>query len=354
MYAFIADTHIGVKLPNEDFLKSLNKFLGLIKGHHEECHAIFVAGDLFEHRLSIEEAQFASVFILNIVYNFCGKKGKTHVPVYFVHGTMSHDLDQYNIYFPILDKMPGARVFYAKHVCETELENGKRVLFLPHEYGDIDYKPFFDKEYDIIVGHGTLASNTRNPCKTTSGIVHSAEQLGSISKICVFGHYHGYTDFGNQVYYAGPWLQWKYGEDEKRVFFLCNDNFEVETHPNPYALEFKTIEVSSPEELRDIVAQEIKTPHRFIIQSTSADMETYRGIIMSTKYNSNLKYQLNEIVDEDDLQLTVDEVIMHDMSEHASQPIPSLITYIKDKYGIDATDQLADYESQINKEKKEG
>ena len=55
-----------------------------------------------------------------------------------------------------------------------------------------------------------------------------------------------------------------------------------------------------------------------------------------------------EIVDEDDLQLTVDEVL--DAQVEASQPIPALVTYIKDKYGVDAEEQLHDYETQINKE----
>jgi len=354
MYAFIADTHLGVKLPKEDFLKSLNEFLGIIKKHKEECHAIFVAGDLFDHKLTIDEMKFASFFILNLACNFCGRNGRTHVPVYFVHGTYTHDQQQYDIFIPMLQKIDNVEVFYIENACDVVLFNGKHVLFLPQEYGDdISYDKFFkDKHYDLIVGHGPIASTTKNPCKSAKyEIIHSAELLGEISDICVFGHYHGYTDFGNNVFYAGPWLQWRYGEDEPNVFFLCNDKYEVETYRNPFAMEFKTIEISNPEQLRENIAKEIKTPHRFIIQSTTADMETYRGIMNSTT-NSNIKFQLNEIVDEDDLQLSVDEIVEGNVSETASQPIPALITYIKDKYGIDATTQLSDYENQINKEKK--
>ena len=353
MYAFLADVHLGVKLPKDDFKKSLNEFLGIIKKHKEECHAIFVAGDLFDHKMSIDEMKFATFFILNLACNFCGRNGKTHVPVYFVHGTYTHDQGQYEIYIPLLEKIDNVEVFYIEHVSEFALFNGKHVLFLPQEYGDISYEEFFNnKHYDLIVGHGPIASTTKNPCKSAKyEIVHSADLLGNISDICVFGHYHGFTDFGNNVYYTGPWLQWQYGEDEPNVFFLCNDKYEVETYPNPFAMEFKTIEISNPEQLREYIANDITTPHRFHIQSTAQDMETYRGIMNSTT-NPNIKFQLSEIVDEDDLMLTVDEVVEHNISESAAQPLPALISYIRDKYGIDAEEKLADYENQINKEKK--
>lgn len=350
MYAFIADTHLGVKLKKDDFMKSLDMFLGLIKKHKEECHAIIVAGDLFDHRLNVEETKFASYFILNLVMNGCGRNGRTHVPVYFVHGTYTHDQEQYDIFMPLLEKLNNVEVFYIDKACEFTMRDDVKVLFLPQEYGDVNYEKFFadDKHYDMIIGHGPIASNTKNPCKSAKyEVVHSAELLGKLSKLCVFGHYHGFTDFGNNVYYAGPWLQWKYGEDEKKVFFFCNDKYEVETVGNPFAMEFKTFDIRDPEQLRELLSGEIKTPHRFLIESTSSDMETYRGI-MNSVTNPNVKFQLTEIVDEDDLQLTMDEVM--DAQMEAAQPVPALITYIKDKYGVDATEKITEYETQIKKE----
>lgn len=349
MYAFLADVHIGVKLPTIDFLKSLDKFLGLIKAHKEECHAIFVAGDLFDHKLSTAEAKIASLFMVNLVCNFCGRNKRLHVPVYFIHGTYSHDQDQYEIFMPILEKLNNVDVFYINSVCEMTLFNGKHVLFIPQEYGEISYKNAFSKHYDLIVGHGPIASNTKSPCKSAKyEILHSAELLGEISDLCVFGHYHEYTDFGNHVYYVGTWLRWRYGEDSKKVFFLCNDAYEVETTENPFAMEFQTIEIHNPEELRTVLNEKIDTPHRFIIESSANDMELYKGIINTNSDNPNLKFQLTEIVDEDDLQLSVDEVL--DAQTEAVQPVPALITYIKDKYGIDPTDKISEYEATINKE----
>ena len=102
MIAFVGDIHLGVKLPLMDYLKSLNKFFELIKNHKEECHAIMLIGDLFDHKLTIEESKFASIFLLNLVCNNCGRNGRQHVPVHFIHGTYTHDNEQYEIFISII------------------------------------------------------------------------------------------------------------------------------------------------------------------------------------------------------------------------------------------------------------
>jgi hypothetical protein len=343
MYGFIGDLHLGVKLPRQDFVNSLKDFLTHIRNSKEECHAIFVCGDLFDHRLSIDDAKFAAQFVSALVYNHAGKN-QQNIPVYFVAGTYSHDLDQYPIYLSMIDESVRANVFYIDRAGSLTVFGDKKVLFLPQEY-DVDYTKLFEDTYDIIVGHGPIVSNTKNPCKTKKyETVHSAELLGKISKLCVFGHYHGYTDFENGVYYTGPWLRWKYGEDEPRVFFFCDDNLKVFTEPNLHAMEYVTIEVRDTEHLRECLSQTITSPHRFIINSLPSDMETYRGIINSTK-SPLIRFQLEEIEDEDDLHLTVDEVV--DAQAEAVQPIPKLIAYIKDKSGLDTEEQIRKYETQI-------
>lgn len=347
MYAFLMDTHIGVNLPNIDFLKSLNEFLGIIKKQEEECHAIFVCGDLFEHKLSIEEAKFASVFLANLVCNKAMKDGG-NIPVHFIHGTYSHDREQYEMFMPLLEKIPGTDVYYINETMSSKLPNGTRVLYLPQAYGhNVSYDEWFDKEYDIIVGHGAISSLTKAPCPTTNyDILHSAEQLGSISKICVFGHYHAYTEFGDNVYYGGPWLRWKYGEDEPRKFFFCNDNFEVFTEPNPFALEYKTIEIHSPEELREHISKDITTPHRFVIEVNEEDIQTYHSIMNINKNNTNISYKVTSIKKEK--PLPEDTVISP--VKNIVEPVPAMISYIKDKYGIDCSKEIHEYEAKINKE----
>lgn len=342
---------MGVKIPQMDYLKSLDKFLGLIKEHKEECHCIFVVGDLFDHKLTIEEAKFAALFMVNLVCNNCGRNGKQHVPVHFIHGTYTHDNEQYEIFLPMLEKLPNTDVFYTKTACVGTLQNGMKILYAPQEYGNIDYSKAFSEQYDIIVGHGPVSSETKVPCKSTQyEILHSAEQLGSISKICVFGHYHGYTDFGNNVYYTGPWLRWKYGEDEPRVFFFCTDDFKVETFPNDFALEYETFQIYSPEELRNELSKDINNPHRFIIHCKNDELVEYHAIMNAYKKNQFLKYQ---VITESE-EKRVDDTPIEDRSTHpVVEPVPALIEYVKDKYDLDVTDEIKDYESKINRDKKE-
>lgn len=349
MYAFIADLHLGVKLPKIDFVKSLSDFLGIIQNHKEDCHAIFVCGDMFDHRLSVDDAKFAAKFMAALVYNHSGPNHQ-NIPVYFIAGTDSHDLDQYPIFLSMIDESVRANIFYIDRACSLTVFGDKKVLFLPQEYGDVDYTKLFEDKYDIIVGHGPMSSETKNPCKSAKyEIVHSADLLGNISKLCVFGHYHGYTDFGNNVYYAGPWLRWKYGEDEQRVFFCCDDNLKVFTEPNNNAMEFKTIEIHNPEELREHLSQEITSPHRFVVHLTPDEMSVYNGIY-HTNNSPMIKFIEEYTMPEDDLVLTVDETLS--AQEEAVPPMTILATYIKDKSGLDATVQLQQYEAQIKKEEK--
>lgn len=354
MLAFIGDIHLGTKLPQVDYLKSLDKFLGLIKQHKEKCHAIFVCGDVFDKRLSIEDTRFAGIFLLNLVCNNCGRDGKTHVPVKFIHGTFSHDYEQYKIFIPMLEKIDNVDIFYTQETCIGELTNGARVLYLPQLYRNFDYTEYFKQKYDVIVGHGPLSSHVKNPCPSANyEIAHSAEQLGDISKICVFGHYHNYTEFGDNVYYVGPWLRWRYGEDEPRRFFFCNDNFEVETHLNPFALEYKTIEIDNPDQLREIISTNITTPHRFMIHTDKEDLETYHAIMNTNKKNTNLKFQVftNEVAQHkmDDKPNIESKVIS---SNGMEEPIESLIAYISEKYNIDASKEIHEYDEKINKNKE--
>lgn len=351
MYAFLQDIHIGAKFTNESLFNSLNTFFELIKDHKESCDCIFVCGDLFEHKLSVEESKTAALFMANLAYNGCGRNGVENVPVHFIHGTYSHDREQYEMFMPLLEKIPNVNVFYTNTVCSGTLSNGATVLYLPQIYDDkIDYDELFSHEYDIIVGHGEISSLFKNPCHSTDkNTTLPAEKLGEISKICVFGHYHGFTDFGNNVYYGGPWLRWKYGEDEPRVFTFCTSDYKIQTIPNKFAIEYKTVNVENIEELRGYISQNITTPHRFNITVSDDNIEEFHAIMNINKNNSNISYVVssdkkkeeNDSIDSDNVEYKTSSI---------EEPIPILITYIQDKYGIDTKKELEEYESRINKD----
>lgn len=349
MYAFMADIHIGAKYTNDSLFKTLNYFLKSIRDHKEYCKCIFVAGDLFDHKLSVDEAKIAAQFLVQLVCNGCGKDGE-HAPVHFIHGTYSHDREQYEMFLPIIEKLPCVDVFYTDKAC-AKIFNGTRILYLPQEYGNnVSYDDLFNKEYDIIIGHGPVSSINKAPCPTKDyDILHSAEQLGKISKICMFGHYHAFTDFGDNVYYTGPWLRWQYGEDEPRQFVFCTDDFKLETIPNPFALEFKTINIATPEELRSYISQNIQTPHRFCITIDDDSLEEFHSIMNINKNNPNISYKVSSVKKE---EVEDDKVTAEYIRTANVEPVPALISYIHDKYNVDVTDEIRDYENRIKESEK--
>lgn len=354
MYAFIADVHLGVNLKNEDFMKSLDMLLDIIRKHKEPCHCIFVCGDLFDHRLNIDEYKFATKFLLKLVCNNLSRDiDKAHIPVHFIKGTDSHDCGQYDIFIPMLYKLNG-NVYYTKENNEYINEVGHRILYLPQLYHDVNYDEIFSQSYDIIVGHGPMSSATMSPCKCANyEILQSADKLGSISKICVFGHYHGYTDFGNNVFYTGPLLRWQFGQPEKRVFTLCDDNFNMETYDNPYAIEYKKQNISDVESLRNQISQDITTPVRFIIYVTQdTNMEEYYAIMNLTKNNKNISYQIKTSVIEDSDNGN-EPVVEHEttiVSSDIVDRVESLIQFVSGKYKTDVAKEIREYESKIKQE----
>ena len=352
MFAFLADIHISNKLKPSDYLDSLSVFLKHIEESEEECHAIFIIGDVFDHRLDIEESVLAAKWLQRLVCNYCGKD-HSHVPCYFIHGTYSHDLDQYNIFLPILSKIENVYIYYTNQVCEMVTMSGHKVLLLPQEYNK-DYDGWFNKKYDIIIGHGVVSSYTLAPCQTSHGdYIFQSSLLAAHSNICVFGHFHEYTDFGDNVFYAGSMLRTKYNEDTPKQFLFCDDNYKVHTIPNPHALEFKTIKINNPDELRKYISNEITTPHRFILPRDESYTEEFAAVMSINKNNKNITYKL-EGKNTDDQELTdTNDMIQIDKRTNISNPIPDLICYIKEKHNEDVEKKINEYVSEINKKEDE-
>jgi DNA repair exonuclease SbcCD nuclease subunit len=352
MYAFIADIHIGTKLNKVDYLESLSAFLGHIKEYGEPCECIFVCGDLFDHRLTIDEAKFASLFLINLVCNHCGGNGRQHAPVRIIHGTFSHDYNQMEIFMPMLEKIDNVDVQYYNEACVGKLPNGASVLYLPQQYeGSVDYGDALDddKHYDIIVGHGPISSNVKSPCPASHhDIVFPTEKLGKISSICVFGHYHEYTEFGDNVFYAGSMLRFRYGEDIDKVFFYCDHDYHVKTFKNEFALEYKIIDVYSPDELRDAISKDIASPTRFYIHTDNASLETYHAIMNTYKRNQNISYRIfTEKTDDDN---HVNRPLNEMIKDTIELPIPSLLKFIKERYDLDVEEEVNEYVDKINRE----
>lgn len=342
MYVFISDIHLGVKIPEDVFNDCLEEIFEIINKSKEECRQIFVCGDLFDRKLNTHELEMAARFIVKLVCNGWCSDG-SNIGVTFIHGTYSHDQEQYKIFIPLIERITGVAIRYIDKACSFRLDNGETVLALPQEYGDIDYDKLFSHNYDIIIGHGPMSSGTKSPCPVgNSEILMSADLLGKISKICVFGHYHEYTDFGNNVYYTGSMLRWRYGEPSQKVFFTCDNNFKVTTYPNPFAVEFKIVECDSVDYFRQEVSKEITSPHRFVIHCRDdKELDEVHAIVNVYKKNKNISVRI--ISEKKEIKPVEDTPKLSTQIE----PIPALISYIRDKYLVDTAPIIKEYENKI-------
>jgi hypothetical protein len=150
-------------------------------------------------------------------------------------------------------------------------------------------------------------------------------------------------------------LRWQFGQPEKRVFTICDDNFNMETYGNPYAIEYRKESISYLETLREQVSEGISTPVRFVINANeNTNMEEYYAIMNMTKNNKNISYQINTIPSSDaevDNQAsenvdTTETIVSNDIVD----PVDSLIQYISDNYETDTEKEIHDYESKIKQE----
>ena len=172
---------------------------------------------------------------------------KKNIKVRMLYGTESHDSDQYGLFdyfvkapdfdFKIIDKASAENLFFN---C--------RVLYLPEEYiydKQSYYKELFSERYDYIFGHGVIKEGMpmvhgiSSISDQRSIPIFKAGELSRISKVCVFGHYHVFTDIGNGVYYLGSLFRDSFGEEEPKGYGIIeNDSLKFVVNADAY--EFKT------------------------------------------------------------------------------------------------------------------
>jgi hypothetical protein len=68
------------------------------------------------------------------------------------------------------------------------------------------------------------------------------------------------------------------------------------------------------------------------------------------KKNPYIRFQLTTVEEEEKIEELIE-------TEHITkpivEPIPALIEYVKDKYNVDVTEEVKEYENRINKDKPE-
>lgn len=215
--------------------------------------AVIFLGDYF-HQLFKCNSEYTrlAINILSYLMLICKRK---NIKVRMLYGTESHDADQYGLFdyfvkcddfdFKVIDKASTENLFYN---C--------KVLYLPEEYV-YDKNSYYDSllsgRYDYIFGHGIIKEgmpmvrdiSVSKDQRTVP--VFKAGELARISKICVFGHYHVFTDMGNEVYYLGSLFRDSFGEEAPKGYGIIeNDKFSFVENGDAYIYKTYIYTKTSP------------------------------------------------------------------------------------------------------------
>lgn len=245
----LADVHIGAI---KDTAYVYNVLTEIIEKEviFNKCDAVIILGDYVDRLFKVNEDYVScAINVMSYLVRACGPRG---TKIRIVYGTESHEMNQYNLFnyhFTSTD----VDMKLIETATEEELFPGVNVLYIPEEYMHDKrkfYKRFLDsgKRYNYIFGHGVIEEGM--PMMALFGGAKSDEkqvprfkscELAASSDLTVFGHYHCYTDIGNNVYYLGSLFRFSFGEEAPKGYGIVEDR-KLTFVENTKAYVYKTYE----------------------------------------------------------------------------------------------------------------
>lgn len=249
--AVISDIHFGA-MPAQRLFDELDKgFLKYLKSL-KILDFVVIDGDLFDNKLNLnsEHVKYAFIFLRKLMEICVSHNTKLRI----IKGTEFHDNKQLDVLKFFSNFNVDFKIF--ETVDNEELFPNFNVLYIPEEYmADKKeyYKDYFNKEYDMIFGHGLMnevafvAKNQESEVTMQKAPIFKSEELLNICKGPIFfGHIHKSQCIKDSIYYVGSYSRWVYGEEEPKGFMMCGytphtGKFEVEFIENKLAPEYNTI-----------------------------------------------------------------------------------------------------------------
>lgn len=209
----------------------------------EKPDILIFAGDYFEKKLSMTDtAAFYANMFFNEVMNIV-KDTKTIVRM--IQGTMSHELNQLQIFKPFEANVSDYN-FKIIETAQTENICGMDILFLPEEYPQDSneyYKEFKEKEYNAIFGHGTwdfiafdsqIEHSNRTDMNSAPVFIYQDWEKTIPNGFVSFGHIHSRHVYKKKIFYSGSFSRWGFGEKSERGF----TKFEYDLDEKTYNIDF--------------------------------------------------------------------------------------------------------------------
>ena len=229
------DQHWGATDPKR-YRHELNICLLNRIEHMEKLDFIMFGGDTFDMKEYVSSGTFKE--ILKFIKDLLKLTEKFNTKIVFIEGTRTHDslqLETLEIIFNYV--LPCDRIKFVNTVEEDDIL-GMSVLYIPEEYivdQDEYYKEYFNKHYDMILGHGITdkiwyASRDKSIDLNhhTTAPIFKVEELCKVANYVYFGHIHEHKSYGpnNRFTSVGPSTVWEYGKEWDCGYYIV----EYDTH----------------------------------------------------------------------------------------------------------------------------
>lgn len=253
----ISDIHVGAMDLETLYNEYTELFINRIKKDNK-LDFVIVCGDFFDHKFYLNDnAAKMSYKMLKDLIEVCKDKD---IPLRFVYGTESHECNQYDI-MNVMKIYDNVKV--VKFVSDEELLPDLNILYLPEEHVN-NMDDYYDKylsnynKYDYVFGHGVIREvmtnlsvhiDNKSDDKRKKTKVFNTKELDKVCKGEVyFGHYHINIETDNKFFSIGSFSRWRYGEEERKGFYIVEYNTDKEKYSHEYientlAKDYKTIRI---------------------------------------------------------------------------------------------------------------
>lgn len=346
--AHLSDIHFGAMDAKVQYQILTEQFLDKVK--LLELDIISINGDLFDHKFmtSSDVVMYATMFVRDIL-DYCRSTGCTFV---IIAGTLYHDANQLKIFYQFLsDTTVDIRIV---EQVQFEYIKGAKYLCIPELYGQP--KEYYDEflfnsgVYDGVFMHGTLKGAIYGTYDSEKHSDKAPIFDMSDFRMCrgpiISGHVHDPGCFHSYFYYCGSPYTWKFGEAEKKGFFLLLHNLETGEHYNYFeeihSFVYRTVNLDymlmkDPKEVIDYIEELHNLGIDYLrVEFNKDDMndiETSNLAVINKYYSNNSNIKINK----KNKKKEVLEKNTKEMDDKFSE-----YEFINDK-GLDSFDKFAKY-----------
>ena len=218
----VVDQHWGAIDPHR-YRHELDECMFHRIDHMDKLDFIMFGGDTFDIKEYVSSDTFK--VILTFISDLIEKTERLNTQIIFIEGTRTHDslqLSTLSIVFN--DIMKCNRIKFINTVCE-DMIGDMHILYIPEEYltnQEEHYKEFFNKHYDLILGHGitdkiwyAARDKSIELNHHTTAPIFKVDELCNIGNYVYFGHIHEHKSYGKEDRFisVGPSTRWEYGKE---------------------------------------------------------------------------------------------------------------------------------------------